>query len=232
MFTPDADVVIDAETGVEAPSAGPNAGLPPLLQMLLAASGGLGGLAGLGGQSAGDNALITALLAAQSGTGDNTMLSTLLQALQASRAAAPQAVPDKAEEAIKPTAAEDSDRGMPADADVQALVDHARGMEQEIELLRQRNDSLAAALGACYLCVGQNSACPICQGRGVPGRQAPHPGHFRFWVQPVLDRWMPAFDPAPTPRRPTPQSQAAPAPSASRARMHDYVSAAWSARSA
>ncbi|MCF2146264.1 hypothetical protein IQ276_007320 [Desmonostoc muscorum LEGE 12446] len=42
-------------------------------------------------------------------------------------------------------------------------------MYAELEEMRARNDDLAAALGACYLCWGEDSRCKICGGNGHPG---------------------------------------------------------------
>jgi hypothetical protein len=45
----------------------------------------------------------------------------------------------------------------------------ARSMFDEIQALRARNDMLAAALGACHLCWGEDSECPYCAGAGKVG---------------------------------------------------------------
>jgi hypothetical protein len=42
-------------------------------------------------------------------------------------------------------------------------------LRSEIDDLRLRNDTLAAALGACYLCWGAYPACEVCNGEGKPG---------------------------------------------------------------
>ena len=80
---------------------------------------------------------------------------------------------------------------------------------EELEQLRHRNDQLAAALGACYLCWGEDPVCPICEGAGVPGASPPRPRYFAVYVLPVLNRLRrkpagglaPAHDPAIEQRR-------------------------------
>ena len=44
-----------------------------------------------------------------------------------------------------------------------------KDMYQELQELRERNDMLAEALGACYLCWGDDPICKVCRGRGRPG---------------------------------------------------------------
>ncbi len=58
----------------------------------------------------------------------------------------------------------------------------------ELEQLRRRNDQLAAALGACYLCWGEDGECPICNGSGSPGAAPSHTRFFAFYVLPALNR--------------------------------------------
>jgi hypothetical protein len=58
----------------------------------------------------------------------------------------------------------------------------------ELDELRTRNDNLAAALGACYLCWGENVNCPECHGHGRPGSTQPDRDSFVEWVVPVLRR--------------------------------------------
>jgi hypothetical protein len=56
----------------------------------------------------------------------------------------------------------------------------------ELELLRQRNDTLAAAVGACCLCWGQNIDCRSCRGRGGPGFCIPDESLFEEFVLPAI----------------------------------------------
>lgn len=57
---------------------------------------------------------------------------------------------------------------------------------EELRTLRARNDSLAAALGACHRCWGDDAVCEACRGEGAPGSYPPHLRLFDLWVTPVL----------------------------------------------
>lgn len=46
-------------------------------------------------------------------------------------------------------------------------------MYEELEALRERNETLAAALGACHLCWGEDFGCEVCGGTGGPGSSMP-----------------------------------------------------------
>lgn len=59
---------------------------------------------------------------------------------------------------------------------------------QEVEDLRQANDTLASALGACPICWGGDLACEVCAGRGRAGYAAPDPALFREFVLPAVER--------------------------------------------
>jgi hypothetical protein len=71
---------------------------------------------------------------------------------------------------------------------VQELEDLVNKVYMELEALRTRNDALAAALGACYLCFGDDPLCEECGGRGVSGSLAPQPAAFRKYVLPAVRR--------------------------------------------
>lgn len=58
----------------------------------------------------------------------------------------------------------------------------------ELEALRTRNDTLAAALGACYLCFGEDPTCSECRGNGRPGALPPAPKPYRRYVAPAVAR--------------------------------------------
>lgn len=60
------------------------------------------------------------------------------------------------------------------------------GMYMELEHLRDINDSLAAALGACYLCWGKNPLCELCGGSGHAGTFEPDQKLFRELIFPAL----------------------------------------------
>ncbi|NDJ16439.1 hypothetical protein [Myxacorys almedinensis] len=76
---------------------------------------------------------------------------------------------------------------------IKRLRSRFTAMQQQIELLQQQieelethNDELAAALGACYLCWGQDSHCPECHGKGKPGTMALDWALFEEWVLPAV----------------------------------------------
>lgn len=102
----------------------------------------------------------------------------------ASRREAEEAEAEEAEAAQAEAAAAEAEK----QAAVRSLQRMARSMYAELEELRGRNDMLAAALGACYLCWGENVACEICGGAGVPGSAPPDPGLFREVVLPAVGR--------------------------------------------
>jgi hypothetical protein len=62
------------------------------------------------------------------------------------------------------------------------------GLVQDVGGLRSRLDDLAAALGACPGCWGDDSSCGWCRGRGAPGALPPDPDAFRRLVRPALQR--------------------------------------------
>lgn len=66
-----------------------------------------------------------------------------------------------------------------------------RRLYNELEELRQRNDILADALGACYLCWGDDFNCPECNGQGRPGAAPPDRALFVEWIGPALNRLQP-----------------------------------------
>jgi hypothetical protein len=75
-------------------------------------------------------------------------------------------------------------------------LDQLRGnvndMYSELQILRERNDALAAALGACHLCWGDDLECPVCRGRGLPGYFLPDSEMFLEYVAPAsrtLQNW-------------------------------------------
>ncbi len=63
------------------------------------------------------------------------------------------------------------------------------GLERaELDVLRRRNDVLAAAVGACEMCWGDDPACPVCWGEGRPGWADPNRGLFAEVAGPALRR--------------------------------------------
>ena len=66
------------------------------------------------------------------------------------------------------------------------LREKVNGMYAELRRLRDRNETLAAALGACYLCWGEDLECPNCRGRGLPGYSYPERRLFMEYVAPAV----------------------------------------------
>lgn len=94
-------------------------------------------------------------------------------------------------------ATEEPEAGGDGDATATALDDSEsirRGLArnrllealEELRALRARNDSLAAALGACHRCWGDDTTCETCRGEGAPGSRPPHLRLFDLWVTPAL----------------------------------------------
>ena len=76
----------------------------------------------------------------------------------------------------------------------QAGRSSVKALKRENELLRRSNECLleqsrmmAAAIGACPECWGEDPACPGCEGDGKPGSFQPHRGCFEVFVLPVVD---------------------------------------------
>ena len=84
-------------------------------------------------------------------------------------------------------------------ADLQTLLDSSAQLGVELEGLQRRNDALAAALGACHLCFGEDGWCRLCGGRGRPGSRRPDADAFNRYVRPTLLRLQ---RPAPAGRAP------------------------------
>lgn len=61
-------------------------------------------------------------------------------------------------------------------------------MYRELETLRERNDTLAEALGACHLCWGEDIECPVCSGTGHPGASMPDRAMLVELVTPAVQR--------------------------------------------
>jgi hypothetical protein len=98
-------------------------------------------------------------------------MAMLAQLLAGSRAPAVAADDDRDEEEI----AELNARLGQADARILAMKRDGRRLLEAYQACRDRLGKLAAALGACGLCWGENEACPSCRGRGRPGMVRPDP---------------------------------------------------------
>jgi hypothetical protein len=61
-------------------------------------------------------------------------------------------------------------------------------MREELVELHERNETLAAALGACAVCWGRVKHCSECRGRGRPGWRTPEPDLFEEFVAPAITK--------------------------------------------
>src|SRR5215212_1387361 len=68
------------------------------------------------------------------------------------------------------------------------LLEKLRLLRGELEELREWNEALAAALGACARCWGEDPSCPGCQGLGSPGAEMPNRPLFTAFVVPAVRR--------------------------------------------
>jgi len=66
--------------------------------------------------------------------------------------------------------------------------DEVVDLRRELADLRQANDTLASALGACPYCWGGDDCCRVCRGRGRPGYAPPDPDLFEELVVPAVQR--------------------------------------------
>jgi hypothetical protein len=67
-----------------------------------------------------------------------------------------------------------------------ALREQFAGIAAEVDGLRAKLGDVAAALGACPACFGDDRSCPWCRGRGGPGFMPPDPDGFDRLVMPAL----------------------------------------------
>jgi hypothetical protein len=69
---------------------------------------------------------------------------------------------------------------------VNELREDLKNLSAELKALRERNDLLAATLGACCLCWGQDPECRACRGRGRPGYAMADEALFGEFVLPAI----------------------------------------------
>jgi hypothetical protein len=133
-------------------------------------------------------ALLQSQLAAQTASDPRTAL--LLQFLQQRRGAV------KAEAASDEAAAmaetdgfrrEEAARGEWGNV-TSGISERLHNLHAEVEALQHRNDEFAAAVGACFLCFGDDPNCVECGGLGAPGSRAPEPAAYRKIVLPAVRR--------------------------------------------
>lgn len=141
-----------------------------LLQSL--AGGGQPDLSGLLSASVGDDSPAAALLA---------------RYLAAAGEARPTEGADDGADADDNGAVQQAER----EAAFRRLRAHVEAMYGELAALRERNEDLAAALGACA-CWGDDLACPACGGDGAPGWRAPDVPLLRAYALPALRHLRPS----------------------------------------
>lgn len=138
-------------------------------------------------------------LLAKLGATDPTA-AMVLQYMAQQRAAASEE-PDEGEQeetaAVVEAPAPYMDEGRAARAGeaLRALRRRVHALYAELEDLRARNDDLAAALGACAQCWGEDPACETCEGLGRPGGAPPDAYLYGRLVAPAarrLNYWDPA----------------------------------------
>jgi hypothetical protein len=142
---------------------------PSALQQLL--------LARLAGEGQDDDTALTGLLEQQ--LGDNPSLAPVLEAVRRREASRRDELPDGASEAADPTVDPAVD---------EMTADVLERLYAEVEELRLRNRTAAAALGACRRCWGEAPDCPVCHGRGRPGGRSPDPVLYHELVEPAVRR--------------------------------------------
>ncbi|MGL4964881.1 MAG: hypothetical protein ACRC67_26890 [Inquilinus sp.] len=73
-------------------------------------------------------------------------------------------------------------------AAVADLAATAKRLFEERTACSQRLEDLAAALGACPVCFGDDLLCDTCHGAGRPGARAPGAAEFARYVMPAVER--------------------------------------------
>ena len=68
------------------------------------------------------------------------------------------------------------------------LLRRVRGLTEELRFQRGIGDTLALALGACYLCWGDDPECERCRRHGKPGWQGPNQNLFNEYIAPAVRR--------------------------------------------
>ena len=76
-----------------------------------------------------------------------------------------------------------------ANVDRQRMVRKIRALTRQLDAQREIGDTLAIALGACYVCWGEDPECDLCNGEGGPAWADPDPELFRLYVLPAVERY-------------------------------------------
>lgn len=80
------------------------------------------------------------------------------------------------------------DRDEERQAKLERAAARYRETKQQNRILADRIDVLAAALGACPACWGENDDCEMCSGKGVAGFYLPEKDAFVNYVLPAVRR--------------------------------------------
>jgi hypothetical protein len=138
--------------------------------------------------SSGDADPVSLLLSQLGGQAqDDPRMALFMQLLQQRRSApAPEPKQDDEDTLLAAHQAELAQRERARH--MRELSDTVKSVYAELQILRKRNDALAAALGACFLCFGSDPICEKCGGRGSPGSRPPEPAAYREYVLPALRR--------------------------------------------
>jgi hypothetical protein len=139
-------------------------------------------LAALAGGNADPVSLILSQLGGQ--TSDNPAFSMLKGMLEQRRQSATVETTSEDCESV----AASSEAARQHELHLQELKDTVEKVYAELEALRARNDTLAAALGACFLCFGAEASCVECAGRGYAGARMPELSAYREFVLPAVRR--------------------------------------------
>jgi hypothetical protein len=107
---------------------------------------------------------------------DNPTVAAILQMMEAQKAAAAAREPAVYEGSVVDVTAQE----------IEEITAQLEAALTEVKLLRERCDTLAAALGACGLCWGQDLGCRACRGQGAPGRSIPDEQLFCDFVVPAV----------------------------------------------
>ena len=124
--------------------------------------------------------------------GGNPLMSALgkqlaeMQTKVSARTSAPiiDVEPEPAQTQVNKESNELSEKG--SSVAVNELREDLKNLSAEIRALRERNDLLAATLGACCLCWGQDPECRACRGRGRPGYAMADEALFCEFVLPAI----------------------------------------------
>jgi hypothetical protein len=75
------------------------------------------------------------------------------------------------------------------------LIEDVRNVQEAVDALYEERDrlaarvaALAAAIGACRVCFGEDAMCERCLGHGVSGWRRPEPLAFRRYILPAYQR--------------------------------------------